>query len=60
MKFFDFNELIDFNRMSTCQGLFYAKKLENHIYCSGLHFFVLLFFKSFLGFFFAQNPIEYK
>ena len=47
------NRLIDFKNMSTCLGLFYAQRLEDHVVGSYLHFCIIIFMHFFLFLFFG-------
>ena len=51
--FLTFNRLIDFNGISTHQGLFYAYRLRNRVHCSFIFAFLC---NSFLRGFFALCP----
>ena len=43
------DRLNDLNGMSTCVGLFYAKRFKNHTHCTFIFtFIVYLFLKSFV------------
>ena len=53
----NYHIMIDFNSISTPQGLFYTKRLGNHVHCMFIFvFFVQLFLKRF----FEHHSIEYK
>ena len=56
--FFFLHLLINFNGISFCLGLFYAKRLGNCFHCTFMFTFLSSYFLR--GYFIAHGPIKYK